>query len=106
MKNFKRQTQNSRETSNSNPQARSSEGLLSPALSSEGGEGADPHGRSVFGGKGRWAMCCVAAMAAVMLLSVGAGGRQGYVVHEWGTFTSVQGGDGVLLNWKPLETSL
>src|SRR6516162_5820108 len=28
-----------------------------------------------------------------------------YVAHEWGTFTSVQGADGVLLNWRPLETS-
>ncbi|EEF61253.1 conserved hypothetical protein [Pedosphaera parvula Ellin514] len=26
-------------------------------------------------------------------------------VHEWGTFTSVQGGDGILLSWKPLQTS-
>jgi hypothetical protein len=29
----------------------------------------------------------------------------GFVAHEWGTFTSVQGGDGVLLDWRPLETS-
>src|SRR5437879_553004 len=28
-----------------------------------------------------------------------------YAAHEWGTFTSVQGGDGVLLDWRPLETS-
>src|SRR5438309_10660768 len=28
-----------------------------------------------------------------------------YTAHEWGTFTSVQGGDGVLLDWRPLETS-
>src|ERR1044072_9140426 len=28
-----------------------------------------------------------------------------YVAHEWGTFTSVQGGDGALLDWRPLETS-
>ena len=27
------------------------------------------------------------------------------VAHEWGTFTSFQGGDGVLLSWKPLQTS-
>lgn len=31
--------------------------------------------------------------------------KKGLVVHEWGTFTSVQGGDGNLLNWKPLVTS-
>lgn len=29
----------------------------------------------------------------------------GYTAHEWGTFTSVQGGDGALLDWRPLETS-
>ena len=28
-----------------------------------------------------------------------------YVAHEWGTFTSVQGTDGVLLEWRPLATS-
>ena len=27
-----------------------------------------------------------------------------YVAHEWGTFTSVQGADGVLIEWNPLET--
>src|SRR5215470_4184515 len=29
----------------------------------------------------------------------------GYTAHEWGTFTSVQGGDGALLEWRPLESS-
>ena len=29
----------------------------------------------------------------------------GPVAHEWGTFTSFQGSDGDLLEWKPLETS-
>ena len=28
-----------------------------------------------------------------------------YTVHEWGTFTSLQGGDGKLLSWRPLQTS-
>ncbi len=32
-------------------------------------------------------------------------GPKGLVAHEWGTFTSVQGADGVLLDWRPLETS-
>ncbi len=27
------------------------------------------------------------------------------VVHEWGTFTSFQGGDGTLMSWKPLQSS-
>jgi hypothetical protein len=30
---------------------------------------------------------------------------ENYVAHEWGTFTSVQGADGVLLPWNPLETT-
>src|ERR1043166_2918403 len=29
-----------------------------------------------------------------------------YAAHEWGTFTSVQGTDGVLLQWHPLESSV
>jgi hypothetical protein len=29
----------------------------------------------------------------------------GYVAHEWGTFTSVQGADGVPLEWNPLTSS-
>src|SRR5436190_13650942 len=28
-----------------------------------------------------------------------------YAAHEWGTFTSVQGADGILLPWSPLETA-
>jgi len=28
-----------------------------------------------------------------------------YTAHEWGTFTSVQGGDGNLLSWHPLQSS-
>jgi hypothetical protein len=28
-----------------------------------------------------------------------------YTIHEWGTFTSVQGGDGKLLDWRPLQSS-
>jgi len=31
--------------------------------------------------------------------------KEGYVAHEWGTFTSVQGGDGVPLEWNPLTSS-
>lgn len=29
----------------------------------------------------------------------------GYVAHEWGTFTSVQGADGIQLEWNPLSVS-
>jgi len=37
--------------------------------------------------------------------SVTRGHQKGFVAHEWGTFTSVQGSDGTLLNWRPLQTS-
>jgi len=44
---------------------------------------------------------------AVAPWSVFAGNEaiENYVAHEWGTFTSVQGADGVLLPWNPLETT-
>lgn len=32
-------------------------------------------------------------------------GQDRYIVHEWGTFTSVQGSDGVLQPWRPLRTA-
>ena len=44
--------------------------------------------------------------AAALMAFSGSNGKSNYVAHEWGTFTSVQGADGVLLNWRPLETSL
>src|SRR6266581_5273706 len=28
-----------------------------------------------------------------------------FIAHEWGTFTSVQGADGIQLEWNPLVTS-
>src|SRR5437867_2152348 len=44
---------------------------------------------------------------AVAPWSVFAGNEaiENYVAHEWGTFTSLQGADGVLLPWHPLETA-
>jgi len=45
----------------------------------------------------------VAVIASGLLIA--ARPAPSYVAHEWGTFTSVQGGDGVLLDWRPLETS-
>ena len=50
--------------------------------------------------------CLLAGTAA--LVAIGAMTRttqKGLVAHEWGTFTSVQGSDGVLLDWRPLQTS-
>jgi hypothetical protein len=34
-----------------------------------------------------------------------AGQDRDYVAHEWGTFTSVQGADGVQMEWNPLTVS-
>src|SRR2546422_7956982 len=47
---------------------------------------------------------------AVVLLTITPGGlgraqAESYATHEWGTFTSVQGADGVLVEWNPLETT-
>jgi hypothetical protein len=40
-----------------------------------------------------------------LLGSVTRSHQKGFVAHEWGTFTSVQGSDGTLLSWRPLQTS-
>jgi len=45
-------------------------------------------------------------LTAVHLHFAAAGPATGdYVAHEWGTFTSVQGADGIQLAWNPLVTS-
>ena len=44
----------------------------------------------------------VAALIAGPAASTFAGD---YVAHEWGTFTSVQGSDGIPLSWHPLKSS-
>src|SRR5216684_7863384 len=51
--------------------------------------------------------CLIVTGIAVTGMTARAGPAQnpGLVAHEWGTFTSVQGADGALLDWKPLETS-
>jgi hypothetical protein len=43
--------------------------------------------------------------SAIVLMASSSDRKSDYIAHEWGTFTSVQGADGVLLNWRPLETS-
>src|SRR6266496_740837 len=50
---------------------------------------------------------CLSLVLAVAPWSVFAGNDaiENYLAHEWGTFTSVQGADGVLLPWNPLETT-
>jgi hypothetical protein len=47
---------------------------------------------------------CIATFI-LALAATGSAPAANYVAHEWGTFTSVQGADGVLLGWRPLETS-
>ena len=44
-------------------------------------------------------------VAAPCRIIAGNGATENYVAHEWGTFTSVQGADGILIPWNPLETS-
>jgi hypothetical protein len=44
-------------------------------------------------------------LAVFSVIAATAGTNSGFVAHEWGTFTSVQGPDGTLLAWRPLETS-
>jgi hypothetical protein len=50
-------------------------------------------------------VCAVVAAITSAVLFVAATPQGSYVAHEWGTFTSVQGGDGTLLAWRPLESS-
>src|ERR1041385_1105387 len=47
----------------------------------------------------------VALSAAASIQSFTAIASPNLIVHEWGTFTSVQGADGVLMNWRPLQTA-
>src|SRR5436189_4097534 len=35
----------------------------------------------------------------------GSAAAEDFVAHEWGTFTSVQGADGIQLEWNPLITT-
>ena len=45
----------------------------------------------------------LAVLTAVQLHFAAASSADGdYVAHEWGTFTSVQGADGIQLEWNPL----
>lgn len=48
---------------------------------------------------------CAVFFTTAILLPIHAEASTNYVAHEWGTFTSVQGGDGNLLPWRPLKTS-
>src|SRR6266850_7321885 len=55
----------------------------------------------------KWTLPAASSAAVIGLTAFLIGAKSGgtYTAHEWGTFTSVQGGDGVLLSWRPLESS-
>jgi hypothetical protein len=53
----------------------------------------------------RLILCIVAIGVLVGAIGAGTSSKQDFVAHEWGTFTSVQSGDGELLDWRPLQTS-
>ena len=44
-------------------------------------------------------------LASHLTFAAASRGAEGFVAHEWGTFTSVQGADGIQLEWNPLVTS-
>lgn len=52
-----------------------------------------------------FATLAVLILLCTLGLARGDGAPTNYTVHEWGTFTSVQGGDGQLLPWHPLQSS-
>jgi len=50
-------------------------------------------------------LCFCLGLGALAFIGFMTRDQGGFVTHEWGTFTSVQGGDGVLLDWRPLKSS-
>jgi hypothetical protein len=44
---------------------------------------------------------CAVALSVSLRLFAGSPADGGFVAHEWGTFTSVQGSDGVQVQWNP-----
>src|SRR5437899_12292029 len=61
--------------------------------------------KNPFNGRTLFSVGLLVAVAGVSGSLIAAKPAPSYIAHEWGTFTSVQGGDGVLLDWRPLETS-
>src|SRR5688572_7880490 len=47
----------------------------------------------------------VLGISATVIALYAATRDTGYVAHEWGTFTSVQGSDGLQMDWNPQEIS-
>jgi hypothetical protein len=46
--------------------------------------------------------CLLVFLLSQLHLWSGSAPSGDYIAHEWGTFTSVQGGDGIALEWNPL----
>jgi hypothetical protein len=44
----------------------------------------------------------LAALAVSLSLFASSNAKEEFVAHEWGTFTSVQGADGIQIEWNPL----
>jgi hypothetical protein len=60
---------------------------------------------SSFRSKTLASVCGLLTLGISAVLFIAAAPQGKYVAHEWGTFTSVQGADGALLSWRPLESS-
>jgi len=64
-------------------------------------------GRFLFtGAKRRTQLFAAIVIGSIAVAVIGSATHSSskLVVHEWGTFTSVQGADGALMDWRPLET--
>lgn len=48
-------------------------------------------------------LALVTVLISAMALPADSGGEAPWVAHEWGTFTSVSGADGVPISWRPLS---
>jgi hypothetical protein len=50
----------------------------------------------------------ISSVASLLVTSVtlyASPSNNGYTAHEWGTFTSVEGADGVQIAWNPLSVA-
>ena len=50
-------------------------------------------------------LCSLVLLASQFTFAAALRGAEGFVAHEWGTFTSVQGADGIQMDWNPLITT-
>jgi len=50
-------------------------------------------------------LCSLILLTSQLTFAAASRGAEGFVAHEWGTFTSVQGADGIQMEWNPLVTA-